>query len=295
MNPLTLLKGASVAIKAFTVANATPIGLAATGIGLVVTGILAWRAGKKSSLVIGKAKVEKGEPLTKVEKVKATWKLWLPVVASIVLTFGAAAGTYYIQSTKIAELSATVNTLMASNKELYSEIDELKSAVPEEVKKLENQKAWDYHDKQSPGLGGVMIYDPMLCKHWYDDIDVATYAKEKCVEHFKEKGEITLGDMYYIFGQKLRGEISEWKLIEDYYNHNDPNGPGINLKKTTRIRDDDEVEEMWILEYDRSVLINPKNPIDEELNRERVIDLRDDITEDYNDDELMSTINNAFA
>lgn len=292
MNPLTLLKGAGVAIKAFTVANATPIGLAATGIGLVVTGILAWKAGKKSSLVIGKAKIEKGEPLTKVEKVKATWKLWLPVVASIVLTFGAAAGTYYIQSTKIAELSATVNTLMASNKELYSEIDELKSISPEGVEKVEDKSAWKYHDTHhNNGHGGVMIYDPFLCKHWYDDIDVATYAKSKCIDHFKEQGEITLGDMYYIFGQKLRGSISNWKLIEDFSNHNNPDGPGINLRKTTRIRDDDEVEEMWVLEYDRSVLINP----DIYDDRERVIDLHDEITDDYNDDELMSTINNAFA
>lgn len=292
MNPLTLLKGAGVAIKAFTVANATPIGLAATGIGLVVTGILAWKAGKKSSLVIGKAKIEKGEPLTKVEKVKATWKLWLPVVASIVLTFGAAAGTYYIQSTKIAELSATVNTLMASNKELYSEIDELKSISPEEVEKVEDKSAWKYHDTHhNNGHGGVMIYDPFLCKHWYDDIDVVAYAKSKCIDHFKEQGEITLGDMYYIFGQKLRGSIANWKLIEDFSNHNNPDGPGINLRKTTRIRDDDEVEEMWVLEYDRSVLINP----DIYDDRERVIDLHDEITDDYNDDELMSTINNAFA
>lgn len=293
MNPLALVKGAMTAVKTFAVVNAAPIGLAATGIGLVVTGILAWKAGKKSSLVIGKAKVEKGEPLTKVEKVKATWKLWLPVIASIILTFGAAAGVYYIQSTKIAELSATANALLASNKELYSEMEELKNVSPEEVEKVQDKSAWKYHDAHSTnGNGSVMIYDPFLCKHWYDDIDIATYAKSKCIDHFKEQGEITLGDMYYIFGQKLRGSIANWKLIEDFTNHNNPDGPGIKLRKSTRIRDDDEVEEMWVLEYDRSVLINPEVY---DIDRERVIDLRDEITDDYNDDELMSTINNAFA
>lgn len=293
MNIITMAKAGLAVVKTFAVVNAPIIFISAAAVGVVSTAVIAWKAGKKSSMVLGKAKVEKGKPLTKVEKVKATWKLWLPVCVSIILTFGCMGASYYIHSVRLAEMTATANALLVSNKELNKELNDLSLVVPEEVDRIKDKHAWDHVDKNHINVEcGDIIFDEYLCRSWRMDINLATSARDKCIDLFKERGYLSMGEMYYVFGQKLRGTITNDKWLETWYNHNDTDYPLIQLKECTRIREDGEVETMWRLIYDVTTLERPGD--------QRISDLRDDITEnysysDYNDDELMATISSAFA
>lgn len=294
MSPWLLLKGAAVAVKTFAVVNAAPLGLIATGIGAIATGIIAWRAGKRSSLVIGQAKVKKGAPLTTGEKIKATWKLWLPVCVSIILTFGGAACTYYVQSAEIAELTATANTLIASNKELYSEVEELKGLVPEEVKKVEEQRAWEYVDRKNIRVdcGEDVIVDRYLDREFRMPINSAMYGATKFKEMYAEKGYGCISDLYYILGQRFDGDAGKGGWIETFETHNDPDYPRIEFREYTRMRESGEVESVWFMEY------HIQCP-EVQADVESVFQLRDELDDDYyrdrNDDELMNTISKAFA
>ena len=294
MSIISCLRTGLSVVKPIIATNAPLIGIIAAGVGVTATAIIAWKQSKKASTVIKQKTVEKGEPLTTAETVKATWKQWAAVVASIILTCTCGAASYYFHNVQLAEATATANALLANNKELNAEIKELATIVPEEVDKVKDEHAWKHVDEHRIVVEyGDVIYDEFLNKSWRMDINTATSAKDKCMELFKERGYLTLGEMYYLFGQRLRGTIANDKWVETWYNHNDPDYPLIQLKECTRVREDDEVETMWRLIYDVSSL---EHPGDQSFK-----DLRDDITDkdkyeylDYNDDELMSTISTAF-
>lgn len=293
MSFMSWLRAGLAVAKPIIVTNAPLIGIIAAGVGVAATAIIAWKQSKKASLVIQQKTIEKGAPLTKKEAVKATWKQWVAVVVSIILTCGCCAASYYFHSVQLAEMTATANALMANNKELNEEIKELSAIVPNEVDKIKDEHAWDYVDKNHINVEcGDIIFDEYLCRSWRMDINLATSARDKCIDLFKERGYLSMGEMYYVFGQKLRGTITNDKWLETWYNHNDTDYPLIQLKECTRIREDGEVETMWRLIYDVTTLERPGD--------QRISDLRDDITEnysysDYNDDELMATISSAFA
>ena len=293
MSFMSWLRAGLAVAKPIIATNAPLIGIIAAGVGVAATAIIAWKQSKKASLVIQQKTIEKGAPLTKKEAVKATWKQWVAVVVSIILTCGCCAASYYFHSVQLAEMTATANALMANNKELNEEIKELSAIVPNEVDKIKDEHAWDYVDKNRIVVEcGDVIYDEFLNRSWRMDIDLATSAKDKSIELFKERGYLTLGEMYYVFGQQLRGTIANDKWVEEWYNHNDINYPLIQLKECTRLREDGECETMWRLIYDVTTLEHPGD--------KRYMDLRDDITDkynyrDYNDDELMSTVHKAFA
>ena len=103
--------------------------------------------------MLGQAKYDKGSDLTRFEKVKATWKLWLPMVVSIILTFGCMAASYYIHSVRLAEMTATANALLASNKDLQKQLDEIEELAPEAVEEAKK------HRLQELGERTLEVYD----------------------------------------------------------------------------------------------------------------------------------------
>ena len=152
---MNVLSTAWTVVKTVAVTHAPLIFIGAAAVGVVSTAVIAWKAGKKSSKVLGQAKYDKGSDLTRFEKVKATWKLWLPMVVSIILTFGCMAASYYIHSVRLAEMTATANALLASNKDLQKQLDEIEELAPEAVEEVKK------HRLQELGERTLETYDNM--------------------------------------------------------------------------------------------------------------------------------------
>lgn len=286
MNIITMAKAGLAVVKTFAVVNAPIIFIGAAAVGVVSTAVIAWKAGKKSSMVLGKAKVEKGEPLTKVEKVKATWKLWLPVCVSIILTFGCMGASYYIHSVRLAEMTATANALLVSNKELNKELNDLYLVGPEEAERIRDETITNrIHSTKFQDEYGDIIYDEFLQRSFRMPIDSAIAARDKFLEYYQENNKAKIKDLYYFLGQPLGASAGNLGWVTAADNVNDLDFPFINFKKKTiDIDDDGEVETRYHLIY------YPQS-IETVINGDAYC-FGDDL---INDDELLSGIGKAFA
>jgi hypothetical protein len=184
--------------KTFAVVNSPIILLGAAAVGVISTAVIAWKAGKKSSLVLGKAKKEKGSDLTTGEKVKATWKLWVPVVVAIILTFVGMAGSYYIENCRLAEMTATANALLTRNNELMYAIEEADKlsdgkVKPEVTKQLiENNTGLLGNNEWYDTLtGDIKFYDYLTGQKFLASTEHVAGAITKFVLDYKNLDERT--------------------------------------------------------------------------------------------------------
>lgn len=125
----------------------SPIILAAIGVGgVVTTGVMAYRAGIKAEQIRRKLEEDIGyeeyrTPSTE-EIVKATWKLWIPPVASGILTIGAIVGSTAISEKRRAALAGLYAISEAALKEYQDKTEEVVGAKKEqEIRDKVNQAA----------------------------------------------------------------------------------------------------------------------------------------------------------
>lgn len=289
MNVIAMAKAGIAVVKSFAVVNAPIIFIGAAAVGVVSTAVIAWKAGKKSSLAIGQAKAKKGAPLTKTEKVKATWKLWLPVCVSIILTFGCMGASYYVHSVRLAEMTATANALLVNNKELNKELDELSEIVPDKALELKDNKATSVIKRSDTYEEyGDIIYDEFLERSFRMPIEAVETAKSKFIEFYRENHKASIADLYYLLGKPISAGAKNLGWITTYDNIDDLDFPFMRLEKHVVDVVDDGYETRYHLQYYPQAISTKIGS--ETYWFDRVME--DDLV---NDDELMSGINNAFA
>lgn len=153
MNKLALTKPSINAIQKGLVTTRnfvitkSPIILAAIGVGgVVTTGIMAYRAGIKAERI----KVDLDEKMFDLERrtpsteevVKETWKVWIPPVASGILTIGAIIGSTAISEKRRAALAGLYAISEAALKEYQDKTEEIVGAKKEqEIRDRVNQAA----------------------------------------------------------------------------------------------------------------------------------------------------------
>lgn len=148
----TLTRGLAVCKN--TVIEKSPIILTTIGVGgVVTTGVMAYRAGLKAERVLEEVRHEKGdENLTIEETVKATWKLWVPPVASGVLTVGAIVASAAISEKRRAALAGLYAVAEASLKQYQDKVEE-KFGATEERKIREEIHKDLVRDEEIPPYG----------------------------------------------------------------------------------------------------------------------------------------------
>lgn len=113
------------AVTSNFIVKQSPIILAGTAIvGVGTTGYLAYKAGLKADEVIKAAEEEKGEPLTTQEKIQTGWKLWIPPVASGVMTVGAIVASSAISQKRQAALAGLYAMSETAMKEYQAKVEE---------------------------------------------------------------------------------------------------------------------------------------------------------------------------
>lgn len=217
MNFIGWAKAAYAIVKPIAIMNAPLIAIAAAGVGVAATAFIAWKQSKKASAVIAEKTKEKGAPLTKSEKLKATWKQILIVAVSVILTCGCGAASYYIHSVRLAEMTSMVNTLLASNKELMAEVDELMD-IPEVAEKIAEKKEpfgiytprtlCSYEENQEPfmtGYGNELFEDCVQGIKYYSSYEHETSAIAQLYTLYEHSDDgVCLADY-----NKLRGVMKE--------------------------------------------------------------------------------------
>lgn len=138
MSLLTLAKtGIKIAGK-FAVQHAPVISACLATVGVISTGIAAYKAGKKASVLIKKAEAEKGSPLTTGEKIKTTGKTVIPVIIAAIITVAAIWTGQYACGRKLKQACAFYSAALAAKD---VQIEKISSEVGEEiVKKVTSEK-----------------------------------------------------------------------------------------------------------------------------------------------------------
>lgn len=113
------------AVTRFCKRNASTILTYAGGAGVVATSFMAVKATPKALLLLEKAKREKGEDLTKVEKVKVAWKPYIPAALTGASTIACIFGANVLNTRSQAALMSAYALVDNSYKEYKNKVKEL--------------------------------------------------------------------------------------------------------------------------------------------------------------------------
>lgn len=185
------------------ISKQSPIILAGTAmIGVAATGYLAYKAGLQVEEVIRHAEEEKGDTLTKQEAAQATWRLWIPPVASGVLTIGAIVASTAISEKRRAALAGLYAMSEASLKEYQEKTKEV--VGPKKEQEIRDGVNAD-HVKDPPPwdvelpAGKVWIKDKLTNRYFFDDVQSVRAAANHINESiFSGEMCMSLNDFYDI-------------------------------------------------------------------------------------------------
>lgn len=257
MSFMSWLRAGLAVAKPIIVTNAPLIGIIAAGVGVAATAIIAWKQSKKASLVIQQKTIEKGAPLTKKEAVKATWKQWVAVVVSIILTCGCCAASYYFHSVQLAEATSMANALMVSNKQLNDELaminevspDISKNALVERIN-TDLRNGTKYHDT---GTGTDKFFDRFSGQYFLASVEWVSAGIKKYQNewrYLKRGKELTMSRFYNII--QVPAQFYEFSHILCFSKTLDTDMfqvPNIEMEWQPLYKDTDIEDGIWILNF----------------------------------------------
>lgn len=130
----------------------------------ILTGYLVYKAYKKTQEKIKNVQAESEEPLDTVDKVKLTWKYWIPPMASCATAITASVIGYKIQTKRSAKLLTAYTLLEASNQATKDKMNELlgegkTGEVMNKVAEDRIQYAIDHDLVEDTGTGRQIWFD----------------------------------------------------------------------------------------------------------------------------------------
>lgn len=180
-----------------------------TGIGVggvVTTTVLAVKATPQAHRDILDAESERVEPLTNVEKVKLTWRYYIPAAVSGLATVASIVGAQSINSKR---QTALLSMYALSEKALSEFKDHAEKVIGEKkVKEIHDEVAKE-HLTQVPmvnsevfitGKGEHMIFDALSSRYFRSDIETVRKAindiNQQCYQHMYA----SVNDFYSLIG-----------------------------------------------------------------------------------------------
>lgn len=154
--------------------NKSTILVGAGLVGWIGTAVLVGKAAPKAKTAEAQAEREKGEELTTVEKVKATWQYYIPATAAGVASSAAIVYAHKLDLTKVASLMSTYQLTKGELKQLKDKIVEKDG--PEKLKEYQKEthedqlKKVDKEHILDTGKGTTIFYEPLTGTLFYSDI-----------------------------------------------------------------------------------------------------------------------------
>lgn len=238
-------------------------------VGVIATGILASRAGRKAQKKLSEEPVvvdipaeeiqeffdentEAVEPVrTKKEVVKLVWKYYIPPVLAGLVTIGAMIGAHHLGAKEIAALTASCAYLTANRdkleekiRERYGEeaLEDIRAEVMEELSCTANGKI----SVETTGKGDLLCFEAYSGRWFRSSKEAVDEAIKKFNEMFDcGKGSyMSMNDLYNLFGisETHFGHQMGWPADPEYYDHD-------IVFDTTLVENDKECgEDLYVIE-----------------------------------------------
>lgn len=139
--------------------------------GVVATSILAAKGATKASLLLKKAKEEKGEELTKTELIKTAAPAYIPAIAVGLSTIVCIFGTNALNQKTQASLASAYALLDSSYKEYQNKVKELYGEEADHRVKTEMAKDHLEEAEESIPEGELLFFDFNSMQYFTSTVD----------------------------------------------------------------------------------------------------------------------------
>jgi hypothetical protein len=236
--------------------NASTILTCIGGVGVLVTAVMAAKATPKAMTRLALAEEEKGEELTKLEKVQVAAPSYIPAIVTGVSTVACIFGANILNQRHQAALMSAYALLDSSYRDYKKKVDELYgNEAGAEVRAAIAKDKYDEDDIQTtPGL--QLFYDDFSGRYFESTMEKVISAKYELSRTLSLQGAVFLNEFYEALDIPATdyGEYLGWSS-GSLYDYQWSDWLDINLEKTT-IDDDLEcyiitfgVEPMFDFEY----------------------------------------------
>ena len=213
--------------------NASTILTCAGGVGVVTTTVLAVKATPKAMRMIEKCEEEKGESLTKFEKVKVAGPAYIPTVIVGASTIACIFGANILNKRKQAALMSAYAMIDSSFKEYKQKLKELygEEAHEEIVNAIAVEKAKEVGISAESMCANTCLTDDVSCGEpvlFYDEwshryfestIEQVITAEYHLNRNFVLRGFTVLNELYEFLGLETTDYGSEvgWTVEDELY------------------------------------------------------------------------------
>lgn len=214
--------------KKFLIDNAPAIFTGLSIVGTIATGIAAAKDTPAALDELDKAYLDKGEPLTKTEVFKATWKCYIPtaICGSATIAFIVCANYSHIRKeTAMAATAAFFQDRYFDYKDKVIEIaDEetdrqIESAMAKD--KMSQNKPPEYLKRYLEEDGSFLCYEPITEQYFTANKTQLTWAEMSANKILQMEESVTLNQILALFpgvvSDKPIGDKYGWWMDDSYY------------------------------------------------------------------------------
>lgn len=230
-------------LKPFFDRNAPTILTCLGGAGVVVTTILAVKATPKAIELIDKAVEEKGEPLTKIEVVKAAGAVYIPSIIFGAATITCIFGANMLNKRQQVAIASAYALLDSSYKEYRKKVIELHGEENEQL--VRTSIARDHYENTEESES-PLFYDEYSGRYFNASNETVLRAEYEMNKRISTNGGASLNEYYELVGLPKTdyGEYLGWssdQMAEMYWDN------WIYFNHTKVLLDDGL--ECWIISY----------------------------------------------
>lgn len=200
--------------KQFLRRNGSTILTCVGAAGVVTTAVMAAKATPKAISLLEKAKEEKGEDLTKLEKVKVAGPAYIPTVVVGAATIACVFGSNVLNKKQQAGLASAYALLDSSYKEYKKKVEELygeeaNQKVTEEIAKDKYEESDIEHED-----GKWLFYDDFSGRYFNAKPEVVQAAEYQLNRDLFMRGWVTLNEYYeYLNIEPIDGgDVLGWSI-----------------------------------------------------------------------------------
>lgn len=180
--------------------NASTILTCAGGAGVIATSVMAVKATPKALSLLEKAKEEKGEDLTKVEKVKVAGPAYIPAVIMGVSTIACIFGANILNQRQQAALMSAYALLDNSYKDYRDKVEELYGEGSNDEIKEEIAKDKYEENPHSVNDGKQLFYDDFSQRYFEATTEQVLRAEHELNRMLAVEYGVYLNEFYELLG-----------------------------------------------------------------------------------------------
>lgn len=178
--------------------NASTILTVVGGVGVVTTTVLAVKATPKALLMLEDAKQEKGEELTKLEKVQVAAPAYIPTVISGAATLGCIFGANILNKRQQAGLMSAYALLDNSYKEYKAKVEELYGENSNQ--QIQDKIAKDKYEEVEIKNDEILFYDEYSKQYFKSNLVKVAQAEYNVNRNIHMRGWAELNEFYEDLG-----------------------------------------------------------------------------------------------